>query len=122
MSKNCPSDVTSSPSQNGTLFFGLGTWEKNGTLRYGEQEIAAFLIIRGPSAFIGYGWEGCTDQYAVPFPRPHALDVDYGAPVDPRGVCTETSPGSGVFVREFTKASVTMDCGAWHGSITMKTM
>ena len=115
MSKNCPSDVTSSPSQNGTLFFGLGTWEKNGTLRYGEQEIAAFLIIRGPSAFIGYGWEGCTDQYAVPFPRPHALDVDYGAPTE---FCREASPG--VFTREWTKATVALDCNSFVANISMK--
>ena len=36
--------------------------------------------------------------------RPAALDVDYGEPVDK--VCKETSPGSKVFVREWTKATV----------------
>jgi hypothetical protein len=41
--------------------------------------------------------------------------MDYGAPV---GECTETT--SGVFEREWSKATVTMDCNSWNGTITPK--
>ena len=51
-------------------------------------------------AWLGHGWSGCSKVYE----RPAALDVDYGEPVDK--VCKETSPGSKVFVREWTKATV----------------
>lgn len=78
-----------------------------------EQDLAAFLLIRGPYAWFGHPWEGCN---VVPS-RPPALDVDYGEPLSH---CTETTPGSGVFVREWTKAIVRLDCNAWAGSITPK--
>ena len=64
---------------------------------------------------IGTGWVGCgmEGMYA----RPAALDVDYGHPI---GDCKETSAGSEVFTRDFSKATVQMDCKAWQGTITMK--
>ena len=52
--------------------------------------------------------------------RPPELDLDYGIPT---GHCTESSAGSGVFVREWTKASVRMECGVGkygNATITMK--
>ena len=48
---------------------------------------------------------------------PPALNADYGVPT---GLCTETAPNSGVFTRDWTKASVKMDCNAYKGTITMK--
>ena len=45
------------------------------------------------------------------------MDEDYGEPVDER--CHETSAGSEVFQRKWTKATVQMDCKAWRGTITM---
>ena len=48
---------------------------------------------------------------------PPALNVDYGEPV---GLCKETAAGSGVFVREWTKATVQMDCKTYTPTITMK--
>lgn len=75
------------------------------------QDLASFLIVRGPFAWFGHGWIGCDKAY----PYDPALAVDYG---EPEGVCTETAPG--VFEREYTKASVKMDCPAWAGTITMK--
>ena len=35
------------------------------------------------------------------------------------GVCKETAKGSEVFVREWTKATVTLDCKNWLGNISM---
>ena len=53
---------------------------------------------------------------------PEALNIDYGQPVDSgaAGLCKETAPNSGVFVREYTKATVQMDCNSWKPTITMK--
>lgn len=50
--------------------------------------------------------------------RPPEMDVDYGVPQDE--YCKETAAGSGVFTREWTKASVQIDCKSWTPTITMK--
>ena len=67
--------------------------------------------MRGPYAWIGFAWVGCSQPYV----RPKALDTDYGTPTS---LCKETSPG--VFEREWTKATVAMDCNKWQGEIRMK--
>ena len=76
-----------------------------------EQDLATFLLTRGPYAWLGSGWIGCDREY----PYPPELAADYG---EPAGVCRETAPG--IFEREWTKASVKMDCPNWQGTITMK--
>ncbi len=111
-----------SPSQNGTLFFGFSriqhsqAWWPNGTLPSAEQDIAAFLLTRGPYAYVGYGWTGCVDANH-PFTRPSLLDSDFGAPL---GYCSETAPGSNVWSREFENAVVSLDCGAWKATFAWK--
>lgn len=60
-----------------------------------DQHLAAFLAMRGPHAWFGYGWVGCSQTYT----RPKQLDTDFGVPV---GLCRETSHG--VFERNWTKA------------------
>ena len=77
------------------------------------QDLAVFLLLRGQFAFLGFGWSGCGNEVRFP-PQ---LGVDYGTPV---GWCAETAPSSGVFTREWTKATVEMDCNDYKGSITMK--
>lgn len=77
------------------------------------QDIANFLLVRGPYALLGHGWLGCSRTYQLP----EQLNWDYGTPV---GLCTETAPNSGVFTREWTKASVKMDCNTWQPTITLK--
>ena len=37
------------------------------------QDIATFLLVRGPWAWMGFGWLGCTASYE----RPEALHYDY---------------------------------------------
>ena len=75
------------------------------------EHLASFLLMRGPYAWIGFAWVGCSQPYV----RPKALDTDYGTPTS---LCKETSPG--VFEREWTKATVAMDCNKWQGEIRMK--
>ncbi len=115
MKTNCGAD---SPSQNGTLFFGYSrvSHHQPWPLPHATEDLAAFLLVRGPSAYFGYGWAGCVDA-DKPFTRPAALDMDYGTPV---GFCSETAPGSGVYEREWTKAKIKLDCNSFKGSIDMK--
>ena len=50
-------------------------------------------------------------------PRAKEWDDDHGEPL---GVCKETSSGSGVYEREWSKATVQWDCASGHGKITAK--
>ena len=77
------------------------------------QDIVNFLLIRGPYGYIGNGWSGCSHPYEFP----PELNGDYGEPL---GLCSETVAGSGIFVREWTKATLQMDCNSWVPSIKMK--
>lgn len=77
---------------------------------------AEFLLTRGPYAMIGYGWQGCDIKY----PRVKEWDMDFGVPADDGAACKETGPGTGVFTREYSKATVTWDCATGHGKIITK--
>ena len=77
------------------------------------QDIASFLLIRGPHAYLGHGWLGCSRQYYLP----KEMHWDYGKPT---GLCQETAIGSGVFERKWTKATITMDCNTWTPTIMRK--
>ena len=79
-----------------------------------EQATAEFLLTRGPYAWIGYGWLGCTGER----PRPEQWDADYGG--EPESPCQETGPDTGVFVRHYPKATVQWDCNAGKGVIHTK--
>jgi hypothetical protein len=57
--------------------------------RYLEADIAAFLLMRGPWAWVGAGVWGMSWPVGITFdsngtavPRPPAMDTDYGVPVD----------------------------------------
>lgn len=90
-------------------------------------DIAAFLLTRGGHAWyevivhlrssrchrLGHGWSGCSKVYE----RPKELDWDYGEPL---GLCQETAPNSGVFVREWTKSTIKLDCNTWNATMTIK--
>ena len=85
-----------------------------GNLTMPLKDIANFQLIRGPYGFIGTGWQGCSLQYE----RPVLLDSDFGTPL---GICTETVPNkSGVFFREFTTVTVSLDCNSWQPIFTWK--
>lgn len=76
-------------------------------------DIASFLLVRGPHAWLGHGWSGCSQVYEWP-PQ---LDADYGEPL---GLCKETAPNSSIFTREWSKSTIKMDCNSYKGTITMK--
>ena len=96
------------------------------------EDIAAFLLIRGEFAWIGYGWAGCVAcnetsedpsglcdpaaQARGGYERPPQLDADYGEPL---GACEETVPGSSMrFIRPWTRAkAIEFDCNTWTGTV-----
>eukprot|EP00937_MAST-01D_sp_MAST-1D-sp2_P004966 g4966.t1 len=90
-------------------------------------DVAYYLLGRGPVAWIGAGY--CLGwalalRYDVPAERPITIadfhvdlfERDYGVPL---GRCEETSQGSEVFVRQWSKATAKIDCRAFTGHITM---
>merc|ERR1712146_257038 len=82
-----------------------------------KQDLATFLLARGPHAWIGHAWIGCAsagNRAEDKYPRPASLDADYG---EPQGLCTETATNSGVFQRQWTKAMITLDCNSWEADI-----
>ena len=109
---------------------------KSSPLPSPTQDLATFLLTRGPFAWIGYQWVGCvfcSPEIHVPpapkglcdpaaattgvYERPPGLDVDYGTPVD--ATCSEVG-SSGVFKRAWTKADVSIDCSSFTAKITPK--
>jgi len=111
LSKIC-SAGTNSPYYNVALQHGF-TKNANGSpvpLPSFNEDLATFLLVRGPFAWLGYGWVGC----GVPYDFPDALKADYGVP---QGTCSETAPGSGVFTRVYSKAVAQMDCSTWTGTV-----
>jgi hypothetical protein len=79
-----------------------------------NEDIANFLLYRGPYAYIGNGWLGCSRDYEYPA----ILNTDFGEPID--ALCHETAPNSQIFVREYTKATIQMDCNTYTPTFTMK--
>jgi hypothetical protein len=77
------------------------------------QDLATFLLLRGDYAFLGTGWSGC----GKPASFPDEFKADYGTPT---GLCAETAPNSGIYSRDFTLATVSMDCNTYTPSITLK--
>ena len=112
-----------SPWATQPLLFGLHAGNATVPLPQLEQDIAAFLLMRGPWAWAGYGVWGMSWPAGTSFispngtsaPVPLQFAVDYGYPSGP---CEETTT-AGVFKRTLSKASVTLDCNAWSANITM---
>lgn len=86
---------------------------------YWEDDLATFLLIRGPFAWIGHDFNSCSlgsqpvGGAGQMYERPPALDVDYGIP---KGQCQETTQ-PGVFQRTWTKAVVQFQCSTGKGSV-----
>lgn len=106
------------------------------------QDLAFFLLARGPYAYAGWGAWGMTwpfgdatdddddgggsawppDIHGGGVPLPPEFDVDYGRPVgDEAGtgraaLCREVS--AGVFQRNYTRAYVELDCNTFAAKIT----
>jgi len=92
-----------------------------------EQDLAFFLLVRGPYAWAGWGVWGMTWPFnAEPahgglpplphgVPLPDVFKVDYGVPVD--DTCHELR--SGVFVRHWSRARVELDCNRFAATIDL---
>ena len=110
-------------TQNRTLFYGLspGSSSPPDDLPLLAQDIAGFQLVRSPFSWLGHGWLGTgasEPQGFFTYTFPDALNADFGAALN---LCTETQPGvSGVFVRDFERATVQMDCGSFTPTITWK--
>ena len=89
------------------------TGKSSVALQQFEQDLAAFLLVRSEFAWLGFGWGGCDRAYA----RPPLLDSDFGRPME---LCKESATGSGVFSREWTRATVSLDTNSNTANITMK--
>jgi len=129
-----PSAETCTPQQpcalsELALFFGFTRVHHHqplvtpGVLPAYMQDLATFLLVRGPYAWLGYGWQGCTEGPTHGMQSGYGfwgkeMDENYGEPLE--ATCTETSPGSQVFERKWSLATVQLDCKAWRGKITMK--
>jgi hypothetical protein len=106
------------PAQSRTLLYGFAPGCPSldpAHLASPQHDIANFQLVRGASAFLGSGWQGCSAALRYEFPQ--ELNADFGAPA---GACAEAPPGSGVFVREFQRATVQMDCATWTPTITWR--
>lgn len=94
-----------------------------GTLPSLNEDLAAFLLIRGDYAWLGYAWVGCSSGAEPagagghPYVYPKEFNVDYGTPT---GQCLETGTGTGIYQRQWTKATVSYNCNTGTGSIQMK--
>lgn len=106
------------------LLFGLTV---NGTnILQLKEDMAFFLLARGPYAWLGWGVWGMTWPFnpepahgGLPpsphgVPRPDIIDQDYGEPL---GICVEEE--TGVFRRKWSKAVVEMNCKNFKGSISI---
>jgi len=111
--------------QQHPVLFGV---QQNGTsLTQFGQDLAFFLLARGNYSWLGWGTWGMTWPFnpepahgelpPLPhgFPRPDALEENYGAPV---GLCREDAPD--IFVREWTAAYITLDCANFRAKIEFK--
>jgi len=74
-----------------------------------NQTMAAFLIVRGPIAYIGFGWSSGQERWRQEF----LWDVG-----TPQGLCAEVSPG--VFSRKWTYGNAVLDCLSWNGLVPVK--
>ena len=71
-----------------------------------NQSIASFLIVRPPSAYIGFGWESDMRNW-----RPEFL-WQVG---EPQGACAELSPT--LFTRAWTYGNATLDCATFTATV-----
>ena len=116
---NCASSVrhACTPTMNGRnrndqapILHGLTNLPNNT-----RQQVAAFLLMRGKFAYIGWGQWGMVWPYSVPLPDEiWGEGADYGEPID--ATCVESSPG--LFTRQYTRANITLDCNTWKADIT----
>jgi len=86
-----------------------------------NEDVAHFLLVRGDYAWLGWGVWGMTwpfnaaEGFPYGVPRPELLDTDFGVPTEK---CQQVEKG--IFKREWTKASITLNCNTFQADIKMK--
>jgi hypothetical protein len=118
---SCASDLrklctSTSPAQHRLMMYAFSPGGCKGDpskLTDMEQDIGNFLLTRGPYALLGHGWLGCSRTYQMP----EQFAWDFGKPTE---LCHETAPNSNVFKREWTKATIEMDCNKWKPTLKLK--
>jgi len=95
-----------------------------------NQDVAFFQLVRGPYAWLGWGQWGMTWPFnpeprhgelpPLPHgvPRPAVLEHDFGVPGDGAGagdgdLCHETTSGSGIFQRLYSRGVVELNCNTF---------
>jgi hypothetical protein len=78
-----------------------------------NETLAAFLIVRPPIAYLGWGWESDDGKW----PRDNATGYEpfLLQPGVPRGECK--SEGGGRYSREWSSGVVRLDCGQWSSDL-----
>ena len=121
--ETCAADLrllcnASAPAQTRTLLYGFAPGCPSldpSHLTSPQEDIANFQLVRGPYAFLGSGWQGCSPTLRFEFPP--ELNSDFG---EPAALCYESSLDSGIFIREFSHATIQMDCSTYTPNITWK--
>ena len=102
---------------NGTDFYDralmMGMKVVNRTQDTVDRDLVTFLLIRGPYAWLGDPWQGCSS--AGPSPLPPEVLLDYGVPLG-----NITQVGEDTFTREWSNATVTFNCSAYKASVVWR--
>ena len=81
----------------------------SGNVSAKQEQLASYLLTRGPYGFIGHGWQGtCDSDYSLP----SEFLQDYGTPLD-----NCTSIDNITWTRRWTKATVAVSCDTLKTSI-----
>ena len=77
-----------------------------------RANVAAFLLARGPHAYIGYGQWGLVwpNDASAPLPR-EMFAHEYGSPVESH--CRASAVGGERFERQWTTGVVALDCSSF---------
>jgi hypothetical protein len=79
-----------------------------------RQSVAAFMLLRGPYAWIGRGWLGGDVDTSLVTPELHSLDP--GLPLGPCSRSATADASGEVWVREYSKMTVSLNCSSWSAS------
>eukprot|EP01103_Thecamoeba_quadrilineata_P004919 TRINITY_DN14791_c0_g1_i1.p1 TRINITY_DN14791_c0_g1~~TRINITY_DN14791_c0_g1_i1.p1 ORF type:complete len:454 (+),score=61.54 TRINITY_DN14791_c0_g1_i1:37-1398(+) len=107
------------PFEDAPLLSGitLNTSSDSNLFPFLVQQVAGFLLMRGPSGFIGYGEWGMEWPPEVELPDLVFGDHDFGEPLQPSCSCHPLLPH--LWVRDWSNARVELDCATWQASIQM---
>eukprot|EP00039_Didymoeca_costata_P025595 m.13903 g.13903 ORF g.13903 m.13903 type:complete len:431 (-) comp4952_c0_seq1:200-1492(-) len=110
---NCVREMQSMCSNTSNVLSMPTIFYRSGNMSDVMGDIGVFLTARGPHAWLGYGWRSTCN---APIDAPDVLFKDYQLG-EPTEVCQETGNNTGVFVRHWSNAIVSIDCNTYEGKI-----